>query len=243
MKKINFLPLLVLFSFVYQAASAQGTAYTLKGGLTLGVQKWSGNDQGPLFKYHGAISAESIDETAQYSLFAQAGYHLKGSALRNQRFFDQNGNIFRSPSQQFIFKNISVVLGAKRKHDMSDATKAYYLVGLRGDYTMGTNLKKYKAFNEQYNTLFYPDDSFVKHWNYGLSIGGGFELSLGELVGASIEFTVNPDFSFQYKQPTIPNVYNPVTGMNSTIPERNIRNVTFEISAGLRLLRIVEYVD
>ncbi len=243
MMKLKLLFFFVFISLATIGLQAQGTAYTLKGGFSLGVQKWSGYDQGPLFKYHGAISTESIDETAQYSLFAQAGYHLKGSALRNQRLFNQNGDIFRLPSQQFIFKNISLVLGAKRKYAMTDATKLYYLVGLRGDYTLGTNLDKYKAFNEQNNTLFYPDNNFVRDWNYGLTIGGGFELALGELVGASLEFTVNPDFSYQYKQPSISNVYNPITRQNETLPERNIRNITFEISAGIRLLRVVEYVD
>jgi hypothetical protein len=241
--KIRLLPFLVFISFVFNDLKAQGTAYTFKGGLSLGAQKWSGYDQGPLFKYHGAICAESLDETAQYSIFAQAGYHLKGSALRNQRFFNQNGDIYRLPSQQFIFKNISVLLGAKRKYNMTDAVKAFYLVGLRGEYTIDTNLDKYKPFNELNRTLFYPDNSFVKRWNYGLTIGGGFELALGELVGATLEFSVSPDFSYQYKQPSIPNVYNPITRQNGTIPERNIRNVTFEISAGIRLLRVVEYVD
>lgn len=241
--KFRFLLFFVLALLIVNDLCAQGTAYTLKSGLTLGVQKWDGFDQDPLFKYHGAISAESLDETAQFSIFAQAGYHLKGSALRNGSFLDQNGNFNRLSAQEFIFRNISVVLGAKRKYELTDAMKGYYLIGLRGDYTLSTNLDQYKSFNELNGGLYYPDNGFVKKWNYGLSLGGGFEFAFGELVGASLEFTVNPDFSYQYRQPDIPNVRDPYTGQNRTLPSREIRNVTFEISAGFRLLRIVEYVD
>ncbi len=241
--KVKYLLPVVLFTLTINQLCAQGTAFGLKGGLTLGVQKWNGFDQDPLFKYHGAISAESLDETAQFSIFAQAGYHLKGSALRNQNFLDQNGDFFRLPAQEFIFKNISVVLGGKRKYDLSDAMKGYYLFGLRGDYTVGTNLDQYKEANSFNGGLFYPDNGFVRKWNYGVTLGGGFEFAFGELVGALLEITVNPDFSYQYKQPAIPNVRDPYTGQNRTIQERTIRNVTFEITAGFRLLRKVEYID
>ncbi len=233
----------VLLTLLISQLCAQGTAYTIKGGLTLGVQKWNGFDQDPLFKYHGAISAESLDETSLFSIFAQAGYHLKGSALRNQGFYDLNGNFFRPDAQEFIFKNISVILGGKRKYDLSNAMKGYYLFGLRGDYTLSTNLKKYEELNTQLNTLYYPVGGAVRKWNYGVTIGGGIELSIGELVGTMLELTINPDFSYQYRQQTITNVYNPITRQNGTIPSREIRNITFEISAGFRLLRRVEYVD
>ena len=234
---------IALFALTFSTLSAQGTAYTLKGGLTLGVQKWNGFDQDPLFKYHGAISAESLDETSLFSVFAQVGYHIKGSALRNGSFLDQNGNFRRLPAQEFLFKNLSLVLGGKRKYDMSDVMRGYYLFGLRGDYTLGTNLDEYKEANEFNGGLYYPIDGFVKKWNYGVTLGGGLEFSLGEVVGALLELTVNPDFSYQYRQPAIPNVRDPYTGQNRTIQERTIRNVTFEITAGFRLLRKIEYVD
>ncbi len=241
--KVKFFLAVVFFALTTAHLVAQGTAFGLKGGLTLGVQKWNGFDQDPLFKYHGAISAESLDETAQFSVFAQAGYHLKGSALRNQNFLDQNGNFFRLAAQEFIFKNASLVLGGKRKYNLSDVSRGYYLFGLRGDYTLGTNLDKYKEANSFNGGLFYPDNAFVRKWNYGVTLGGGIEFDLGELVGTLLEITVNPDFSYQYRQPAIPNVRDPFTGQNRTIQERSIRNVTFEITAGFRLLRKVEYID
>ena len=224
--------------------NGQSTAFGLKGGLTMGIQKWNSFDQDPLIKYHGIAFIESGDETAQFAVFAQAGYHLKGSAIRNRNFYNPiNGNIYRPPAQQFIFKNVSLTLGAKRKYEVSDAAKAFYMFGLRGDYTVGTNLDKYKELNEFNNGLFFPDNFFVRKWNYGVTLGGGLEMAFSDLIGAVLEFTVNPDFSFQYKQQQIDNVRDPYTGQNRTIAERTIRNITFEVTAGFRFLRKVEYID
>lgn len=242
--RIKTLLFVFCFCFLFLSSYAQSTAFGLKGGMTLGIQKWNSFDRDPLVKYHGIVFVESGDETSQFAIFAQAGYHQKGSAIRNRNFFNPiNGDIYRPPAQQFIFKNISLTLGAKRKYDISEASKAYYLFGLRGDYTLGTNLDEYKELNEFNGGLFFPDDFFVRKWNYGVTLGGGLEVAFGELVGALLEFTVNPDFSQQYRQPAIPNVRDPFTGQSRTIPERTIRNITFEISAGFRFLRKVEYID
>ncbi len=223
---------------------AQSTAFGLKGGLTMGIQNWNGFDQDPLIKYHGIAFVESADETAQFAVFAQAGYHLKGSAIRNRNFLNPTtGNFFRPAAQPFIFKNASLTLGGKRKYDLSNSAKAYYLFGLRGDYTIDTNLDEYEDLNELNGGLFYPIDFYVRKWNYGVTLGGGLEVAFGELVGAVLEFTVNPDFSLQYRQPSIPNVRDPYTGQNRTISERTIRNITFEVTAGFRFLRKVEYID
>ena len=93
------------------------------------------------------------------------------------------------------------------------------------------------------NSLFFPDEFFVRNWNYGVTLGGGFEFPFSDLVGGMLEFTVNPDFSYQYKQPQIPNVYDPYTGQTRALGERLIRNVTFEMTLGIRFMRIVEYID
>lgn len=222
---------------------AQGSAFGVKGGMTVGIQKWNGFQQDPLVKYHGIAFIESADESNNFSVFAQAGYHLKGSAIRNRNFFDINGNAYRPPAQHFIFKNISLVLGGKRKYELGSTAKAYYLFGLRGDYTLGTNLDEYKEINEINRSLFFPDNNFVRKLNYGVTLGGGFEFPFGELIGGILEFTVNPDFSAQYRQPPINNVYDPFTMGTRSLPERTIRNITFEVTAGFRFLRKVEYVD
>ena len=235
--------LLVLACISSKAQDYGGFYFGLKGGLLLGTQSWNNFERDPLVKYHGTAFIETYDESGRVSLFAQAGLHRKGSAIRGRNFIGTNGEPFRAPTQEFVFNNISLTLGGKKKNYLSETSTWHYLFGLRGDYTVSTNLKEYEALNELTNSLFFPMDDFVRDINYGVTLGGGFEFALSELVGAIIEFTINPDFSFQYRQPSIPNVYNPYTGTERSIGERTIRNVTFEATVGFRFLRRVEYID
>ncbi|NJL75475.1 MAG: outer membrane beta-barrel protein [Saprospiraceae bacterium] len=241
------LRIIVFFSLMCFAQQqwAQGFAFGAKGGLTLGVQDWNGFEQDPLFKYHGILFIESLTEETGLSIFAQAGYHVKGSAIRNQIAFGllNNNQVFRLPPREFQFKNISLTVGAKKKYDIGGSRQAYYLFGIRGDYTVGTNLEQYELFTELYNTLIFPINGFVQEFNYGATLGGGLEFPIAELVGTVLEFTINPDFSYQYRQPQINAVYNPYTGNNSSIGERLIRNLTIEVTAGFRFLRKIEYID
>lgn len=237
MKFWHLLTLLLLSS----SAMSQGSAFGAKGGLTMGFQTWNDFQQQPLFRYHGIVFLESLGDNA---LFMQAGYHVKGSALRNLRFINPiNMNIGRAPAQNFQFRNVSLTVGAKKKFDMrKGSTQAYYLLGLRGDYTVNTNLSEYEDPNFPFITTF-PTDQWVRRFNYGATIGGGFEFPFSDLVGGILEFTLNPDLSRQYNQPAISNVYDPFTGTDRSVRERRIMNVTLEISLGIRFLRIVEYVD
>ena len=240
------LPLLPVFFALTATAQEEygGYYFGIKGGLLLGIQKWNNFERDALINYHGIAFIESYDDAGQVSLFAQAGLHRKGSAIRGKNFINlSNGEIFRPPTQNFIFNNISLTLGAKKKNQLSVSSRLYYMLGLRGDYTVSTNLDEYQAINEANGGLFFPTDFFVKKINYGVTLGGGFEFDFNGLIGGLLEFTINPDFSLQYRQPAIPNVYNPYTQTNTTIGERTIRNITFEVTAGLRFLRKIEYVD
>jgi len=241
MKKV----LIVLLSLMAAAtAEAQSFAFGLKGGLTIGVQQWNAFERDPLFSYHGIAYIESLEATNAFSVFAQLGYHVKGSAIRNRNFIDRfTGEPFRLPVQKFLFNNLSLVLGGKQKFSTAGDGRFYYLFGIRGDYNLSNNLDEYKTLNEASNTLVFPIPELVQKWTYGVTVGGGLELPFSELVGGLVEFTVNPDFAAQYKQPTIPNVYDPFRGTTRTIQEKIIRNITFELTVGLRFLRIVEYVD
>ncbi|MCB0623145.1 MAG: hypothetical protein KDC43_04290 [Saprospiraceae bacterium] len=233
--------LFLILAGLASTSIAQSYAFGLKGGLTLGVQQWNSFDRDPLFKYHGIAFIESYDEADLFSVFAQAGYHIKGSAIRNSVFSLGNGNTVKAPTQEFQFRNLSLTLGGKKKYDLN-STKAYYMLGIRGDYTLSTNLSEYEEVNQFLS--FYPSDNWVRKWNYGVTFGGGFEFPFAELMQGLIEFTVNPDFSRQYWQPAIPNVPNPRDPANSlTIPERKINNITFELTLGLRFIRLVEYID
>ena len=246
MKRI-ILSLLILAAMGLQGR-AQGFAFGVKGGMTIGVQQWEGLQQDPLFKYHGIAFIESLSEENAFGVFAQLGYHQKGSAIRNR--FAQNifNNLpFRQSTREFIFNNLSLIGGAKQKFALGAGdSKAYYALGIRLDYTLNTNLGEYTAINESNPAYaFFPidDTQFIREVNYGVTLGGGIEVPFSELVGAVIEFTVNPDFSYQYEQPEIPNVLDPITGNSRTIPERRIRNLTFELTVGFRFLRKVEYID
>ncbi len=242
--KIRILLIIILTAFIKHSSEAQGFYFGLKGGLLIGTQSWNNFDRDPLIKFHGIAFIESYDEAGDFSLFAQAGLHQKGSAIRGRNFISlSNGETFRPPSQAFVFNNISLTMGGKKKHVLSGNTKWHYMFGMRGDYNISTNLDEYEDLNEANGGLFFPSDVFVKDITYGVTMGGGLEFSLSEFVGALVEFTVNPDFSFQYKQPEINNVYIPYTGTNGTIRERTIRNITFEITVGFRFLRKVIYVD
>ena len=241
MKKHSFLLLLLLGMTCY--SWAQGSAFGVKGGLTMGFQQWNDFSQQPLFRYHGIVFIESLGDNV---LFAQAGYHVKGSALRNLRFTNPtSGNVGFLPAQNFQFRNASLTVGAKKKFDLGagGTTRGYYLLGIRGDYTINTNLSEYDDPNTPFINTYFPTDQWVRRLNYGATIGGGFEFPFGELVSGLLEFTLNPDLSRQYNQPALNNIYDPFTGTNREIRERRITNITLEVTFGLRFLRIVEYVD
>lgn len=241
----RYLLLILLGNLIIYNIHAQGFVFGLKAGPTIGVQQWDGSDRDPLFKYHGILFIESLDEANNFSVFAQAGYHVKGSAVRyNFRpvCIGSNGQFVECniETQEYRFNNLSLTLGGKRKFDYNN-NKVYYLFGIRGDLTLNTNLDEYEAYNQYFP--YYPFDEAVNKLNYGVTLGGGIEFPMSDLIDAMVELTVNPDFSKQYFQPPIPNITNPYNGESYTIRERSIRNITFEITFGFRFKRIVEYID
>jgi len=232
------------------AAQAQSYAFGFKGGLTIGTQQWDqGFQRDPLFRYHAIAFVETAPEENEFALFAQAGYHVKGSAIRTfRRTLIVNGNqvIFPAMTIPFEFRNISLTLGGKKKYDLGLSAKAYYLLGVRVDYTASTKLRPdFVDENDPY-ALIYPFDQFVNDFNYGATVGGGLEFPFSEYVTGILELTVNPDFSIQYNQPEIPNVRDPNPnniGNTITIRERQIRNLTFEVTLGIRFLHKIVYID
>jgi hypothetical protein len=224
-----------------------GYYFGLKGGATLSDQQWTNFERDPLLAAHAIAFVETLPEQGKFSLFAQLGYHVKGSSLLPRTFFNPAFNeYFRSSSQSFRFYNLSLVLGAKQRFAQKNKLGLYYLFGPRLDYTFDTNLDQYTQFNNQFpQYAIYPfdDKQFIREFNYGFTAGGGMELPLSEMIGLMLEFTVNPDFSFQYQQPPIPNVLDTFTNQTVTIPERRIRNLTFEVTAGFRFWRKIEYID
>ena len=238
---------LLLFCLLFPltlAVSAQGYFFGLKGGPSVGIQQWNSFEQDPLLAYHVDAFIESNEADARaFSVFAQLGYHVKGSALRNQRAFLPGNQVFRIPTREFQFRNAVLTLAGKKRLNFNGNFVPFYAFGVRGEYTINTNLSEYEEANRLFNN-FYPVDFFVNRFQYGVHLAAGLELALGELVGTSIELSVNPDFSRQYFQPPLGNLIDPFRpGQTRSVPERSIRNITFELSVGIRLLNKVEYVD
>jgi hypothetical protein len=217
--------------FVTFDAAAQSFYFGPKAGLAINTQQWNNFERDALFSLHGDLFIESYSEGSTSSLYAQVGYHTRGSAVRLQGF-----NI-PSFSNAFKFNNIVLIAAAKRLVSDKKNIKPYYVLGIRGEYTVSNNLDEYT----QFQSIFYPLDFYVNKFNYGFVVGGGFDFELSDLYGAFIEFVVSPDISFQYQQPAIPNVISPFNGQTVTISERRIRNLSLEITFGMRFLRKVEY--
>ncbi len=249
---------ILLFTFLCSVLAslnlnAQSYAFGVKGGFTLGIQRWdnSFSNREPLYRYHGLLFIESAQEEEPWGLFAQGGYNIKGSALRffRQTFTLPDGSVrtFGGRSIPFEFRNLTLTLGAKQKFDLGlSETNWYYSFGVRADYTISTKLRPDGVDETDPYGIFYPFDDFVNKFNYGVSVGGGLEFPFSELVGLIVEFTVNPDFSKQYNQPRIDNIINPspwAVETTTSIPERSISNLTFELTLGFRFLHKIIYVD
>ncbi len=212
--------------------SSQSFYFGPKGGIGINTQQWNNFDRDPLFSPFGDIFLESYAEDSPSSLYTSLGFHTRGSALRLITF--NSGSSF---SNSFKFNNIVLIAAAKRILDLGKKAKPYYLLGIRAEYTVSNNLEEYNNFQ----SAFYPIDFYINKFNYGFTVGGGFQFEFSEMYGGFIEFAVHPDVSLQYEQPPIPNVINPYDGRTITIPERRIRNLSLEITFGLRFLRKVEY--
>lgn len=251
-KMKKYLLTAVSIIFFVSAAQSQGYYFGVKGGPTISIQQWGNSfSRSPLWRHHFDIFIESAPESNDFALFAQLGYHVKGSQIKTYAttvYPPGGGAPYDVPSRTtpFIFKNLSLVLGAKQKFDIGGSdNKMYYLFGARGDWTVDTQLRPEGISESYYYYYTYPFDGYVNKFIFGATVGGGFEFNFSEYVGGSIEFTVSPDFTYQYNQPAITNVINPNPNNpnNSNIPERQIRTTVFEVSLGVRFLHRIEYID
>ncbi len=235
-----FIALLFLF-IVILPGLGQSYAFGLKGGPSLGFQRWGEGNRQVLWAHHVAGFIESHSEEGGGSMYAQLGYHVRGSAIRFQAISWGSNNFLGQRTDEFRFNNASLQVGFKSRA-LQPRSVLYYFFGLRGEYTLSTNLSDYNDFVA--NGLYYPVDTYVRKFNYGISIGGGWEFPFGELVAGIIELSFHPDFSRQYDSPPIPNVIDPFfPGTTRTIPDRRITNYSAELSLGIRFLRKIEYID
>ncbi len=233
MKRLTGLLLAATLILITDSLYGQSYAYGIKAGLTAGSQTWNNRSRrnGILFRYHAAAYIESHEnETDRYSLFSQLGYHVRGSAVRFNGGVNIDNQYIPAQTLALEFRNLALIAGAKQKFSMGE-NKVYYLLGLRGEYTTGFDLEIYRGF-----------EGGVRRWNYGVTLGGGFQWNFTELVGAIIELQVHPDLS---RQVYIPPQWwiHPFTGQRDQLQEQNIRNFSIELSVGFRLLRKIEYIE
>lgn len=230
---------------------AQDFGWGIKSGPSIGFQKWdTGTQRDALVAWHVIAFIESVREENAFSTFAQLGYHVRGGAVRSRAFNyldPRTGEERRSTSrtQRYEFNNVALSLGAKQKFNMANS-KYYYMLGVRAEYTLFTNLNEYEVFNNAFGNgfnFYYPDDQFVRKFNYGLILGGGWEKPFSEFITGIFEISVNPDISKQYKQPPANNIYNPYTMNPYNVAAREFSSVTLEVSVGIRFLTKVEYID
>ncbi|MBP9196576.1 MAG: hypothetical protein KBF35_02830 [Saprospiraceae bacterium] len=240
-KKISLLFVLLVSSlfFVHHGFS-QSFWFGAKGGAAMNFQSWgdgsfSGSvNRDPLFSLNGDIFIESYDEYKKGTLYAQVGFHTRGSSFR---FFSFN-NTF-TEQQGFKFRNIVAEVGAKKTLNLGKELEPYFILGIRGEYTIGTNLDDYINFG----SLYYPVSEFVRKFNYGVTAGGGFEMKMSELSNVFVEFSLQPDLSFQYEQQPLFNVIDPWTSQPVNLGLRQVRNLAIELKIGVKFLRKVEYID
>jgi len=237
--------LLVGISFLLTATplSAQGGFhFGLKAGPSLVNQTWNEGERRIATSYHTNLFIESRDPNDRGSLFAQIGMHNRGSSITINNFGFGGGRIMSA----YNYKNISLLVGAKKNVASSMNFQPYYLVGIRGEYNFSNNLEELITENCLNNPLIascpYPDPNFINNFTYGITIGGGLELTNSEFFDTAVEFSFSPDLSYQIQRPELPNIASPQPG-NTTLRELQIRNLSFEISLVLKFLREVIYTD
>ncbi len=229
-----------LLVFFISDSFCQSMWFGVKAGPGVNFQSWSdgsfsnSSNTSPLFSLNGDLFVESYDEEKKGSLYAQLGFHTRGSSFRFLSF----NNTF-TDVQGFKYHNLVLELGARKPFDLDKEFDPYFILGIRGEYTVGTNLDNYLSFG----SLFYPVNDFVREFNYGVTLGGGFETYLSELTNVFVEMSLQPDLSFQYMQPPLFNITEPWTQQTINLPLRQSRNLSIELKAGVRFLRKVEYID
>ncbi|MFM2268313.1 MAG: hypothetical protein RL757_1754 [Bacteroidota bacterium] len=239
----------IIFIFIgSNIAFSQNYQFGIKGGPSMGTQSWNGggaSTNSQLWAYNTSVFVESGDVDVKSRLYAQLGWHVRGSATRFNRTagYTTTGELVEIPSSklEYRFNNLSLEIGARRNGIKNNSNShIYYLVGIRADYTISTNLAKEGSSYYYFSAM---QDAYVRKFNYGLTIGGGYDFRLNDMIGGFLELTIMPDLSKQYYTPPSPRVWDPFNRQYYSVGEQSIKNTTIELSLGFRFLRKIEYVD
>ncbi len=230
---MKYLILVCLGVILFFDLTAQSYAFGVKGGPSIALQRWNGfqgND--PLFAWHAIAFIETADEASTGSLFAEGGYHARGRGLRFRASVNPNTGIpYEAQNFQLRFNNASLAVGGRNKFDLGGSSLGFYSFALRGEYNISHDLQLYQGYTDG-----------IQKFVYGLSIGGGLEFPFSEFVAGILDIRFSPDISRQIFIPAS-RFNNPFTGTEDIFGEQNIKNITFEVSIGLRFLNKVIYVD
>lgn len=236
---MKFLLITIAWVTFMCSVNAQSYWFGAKGGLGYNNQSWGNGGTGvtfnrnPLFSFNGDIFVESYDELKKGALYAQFGFHTRGSGLR---FFNQFNDF--NTVVKYKFHNLVLELGAKKTLNLGKEVEPYFIMAVRGEYTIGNNLGNFNSL------VSIVDPKFIRKFNYGVTIGGGFEMVMSELSNVFLEFSVQPDFSFQYEQFPIDNILSPWGGNQYiSLPLTQVKNLSIEAKVGVKFLRKVEYID
>lgn len=222
---------------ITQSSFSQSFWFGAKGGLAMNNQSWGSGGTGlsfsrnPMFSFNTDLFLESYDEEKKGALYAQLGLHTRGSSLR---FFRNNFNSL----VKYKFNNLVLELGAKKSLNLGKEFDPYFIMAVRGEYTVGNNLRTFSTFAD----IVSPD--YIRNFNYGVTVGGGFEMEMSELSNVFLEFSIQPDLSFQYEQFPIDNIPSPwLPNERINLPLTQVRNLSIEAKVGVKFLRKVEYID
>ena len=211
---------------------AQGTVYSILGGLTMSTQTVNGFEKDPFLRLHAVGYMESSSEISPNALYASLGYHTKGSAVNSPAYIDDIGNEHPQQSNSMEFHNLSLGFGVKQRKEVG-ANFLSYGFGVRGDFNLSTD------FGSLYNGL----EGTERNFTYGLDFNVGFEFPMSELISTTIEIGFSPDLSEQIYIPRQDTGYNYSNGDPVIIQESSIKNIVFEARAGFRFWRKVIYTD
>lgn len=226
---------LVLYCLPTSAIAQGGFHFGLKAGPTLASQSWNFGERRMAATYHANVFVESRDLNDKGSLFAQAGLHNRGSSITITTL-GIGGNL----QSGYNFQNVSLLVGAKKNVSSDMRFQPYYMLGIRGEYNLSENLEELilqNCVNNRFLTVCpYPDPIYVNKITYGITIGGGFELSRSDFFTSALEFSFSPDLSYQLQRPQVT-----VGGVDQS--QLQVRNVSLEISLVLKFLREVIYEE
>lgn len=234
MINLKWLVLVICALFFNTEIMAQSYAFGLKGGPSLNSQTWSADGKrGLLPAYFGDVFIESAGSD-KFAFGASLGYHIRGSMQKFTGGYNMNtGKYFNPTRYPSKLGNLSALVYMKQYlPTQKPSTRYYYFFGGRLDYNVMKDLGRYSIF-----------DPLVKNFTYGMTAGGGFDWSLGELWGGFVELSIAPDFSNQIYIPQSRGFENPNTGEQITVRDGAVINFSVELALGIRLMHLITYVD